>query len=273
MADPLNEVKIHEIFDILKKKFDSDFTSYKINCLSRRIKRRMMLCKLEDIDDYISLIRIDEKEVNVLYKTITINVTRFFRDEATYDYIYDTILPEIADRRHLNIWSAGCASGEEPYSIAMLLQNYKITKGANFRFTVFATDIDTPSVEIAQKGVYTPKSLFSVTGRFRNVFNMFSQRQGNYYHIIPEIREKVEFKIQNLINSSWDVKFDLILCRNVFIYFSRELQNQILNTFRKHIRDDGQLVLGRVETIFSDGKTLFDVVSNKNKVYKKKRST
>lgn len=272
MTMSLDEIKIREIFDVLKRNFNSDFSNYKINCLSRRIKRRMILCKLESIDEYIDLIKSDEQELNTLYKTITINVTRFFRDEATYDYIYDTILPQLSDKRIVNVWSAGCASGEEPYSMAMLLEHFRIVKGANYRFKVYATDIDIHSVETAKSGVYTPKSLFNVSGRFRKIFNMLSKKDGNYYKMLPQIIDNVEFRRQNLMSAAWDVKFDLILCRNVFIYFSRELQNQVLNIFRTHLKDDGQLVLGRVETIFSDGKVLFDVVSNKNKVYTKKRS-
>jgi two-component system CheB/CheR fusion protein len=271
MQNKLDKTEIDKVFDIVKDRFDADFSNYKLNCLSRRIKRRMLIARFDDIEDYIIFLKSSSQEQEYLYDAITINVTRFFRDEETYKYVNENILPDLAANSKINIWSAGCASGEEPYSLAMMFEYYKIVHRLPFQYTVYANDIDENSITIAEKGIYTPKSLFNVSPEFKKIFDIFSKKEKNYYHISQNIKNKVEFRIQNLLSVNWKIKFDLILCRNVFIYFERKLQDNILSTFKGYIQDDGYLVLGRVETIFQNGKNLFDIVSNRNKVYKIKK--
>ncbi len=264
------QIYINNIFDILNSYYSIDFSSYKINCLQRRIKRRMIILKLEKVEDYLELISNNEDERKKLLDTITINVTRFFRDEKTYDYIYQNLMPKIKDKHDINIWSAGCSSGEEPYSIAMLFDYFKEENHLNYNYHVFSTDIDQGSIEKAEQGVYTPKSIYNLNGIFRTIFNYHVKKEGNYYYIADKIKVNVSFEKNSIFSSRWKDKFDFIFCRNVFIYFSRELQNRALQIFREQLKDDGYLVLGRVETIFSEKRDIFKIVSNRDKIYSKK---
>ncbi|MCD6578057.1 protein-glutamate O-methyltransferase CheR [bacterium] len=264
------EVYIQNIFDILNAYYSIDFSSYKLNCLQRRIKRRMIISKIDKVEEYLELISNDEKERSKLMDTITINVTRFFRDEKTYNYIYKNLLPKFTQKKDIKVWSAGCSSGEEPYSIAMLLDYYKTEKHLNYNYNIFATDIDSRSIDKGLSGVYTPKSIYNLSDIFHIIFNFYIKKQGNYYYIDENIMNSVHFEKNSIFSSNWEGKFDFIFCRNVFIYFSRELQNQALQIFRDHLKDDGYLVLGRVETIFFEKRNIFNIISNRDKIYSKK---
>ncbi len=271
MIEDISKSEIEEIFSILREHFRADFSDYKLSCLERRIKRRMLLSRSADIRNYIDFLKKNENERRDLFDTVTINVTKFFRDENTFDYIFNKIIPAIRHVPDIKVWSAACASGEEAYSVSMMLDYYKEANKCRYNFTVYGTDIDRRSIQTAQEGAYTPKSLFNTPAFFRQIFELYTEKGKNIYRIMDKMQRVTRFKVENLHDANWDFKFDIILCRNVFIYFDRALQNKMLDMLARFIKPDGFLVLGRVETIFTDGKTKFEIVSNRDKIYKLKK--
>lgn len=258
------------IFRLLRSRFDIDFSCYKPNTVGRRTERRLLLNHSLDLDDYIKRLTDDPDELNSLYKDLLIGVTRFFRDEDAFDRL-GALLPDIlVNRPHddeVRVWVAGCATGEEAYSLAILLQEQIDRLRDPVKIKVFATDVHRTSLETASAGIYSEASLADVSpGRL----DRFFIRKGDNYQVTPDLRKMVVFAHHNIIKDAPFTKLDLISCRNMLIYLQPLAQKKVLSLFHFGLRTGGILFVGPSETPgeLSDE---FEVLEAHWKIYRKRR--
>ncbi|BAB78082.1 two-component hybrid sensor and regulator [Nostoc sp. PCC 7120 = FACHB-418] len=258
------------IFSLLRAATGVDFTYYKQTTLKRRIQRRMMLYKLEKLEDYAQYLQNNQAEVLALYQDLLIKVTGFFRDPEAFEALKTNVFPIITKNRTpdspIRIWVAGCSTGEEAYSMAICLLEFLADKVANTPINIFATDINEVAIEKARIGVYKPSEVADVSPERLQRF--FVQVEGGY-QISKPVRELCIFARQNLISDPPFSRLDLITCRNVLIYLGATVQKKLLPIFHYGLKSTGFLMLGTSETVgeFFD---LFNLVDRKNKIYSRK---
>lgn len=259
-----------DIFDILRRAKGLDFTYYKTATVSRRVSRRMVLLKLEDLKAYIKLLRENKDEVERLYEDLLINVTSFFRDENVFKTLGRSVIPAILKNKTkdqgVRVWVPGCSSGEEAYSIAMLFHEVLGRKAGVVPVQIFATDVSDNGITKARRGIYGPSIKDDVTpARLKRFF----AKEDNDYKISTSLREMCVFSKQNVFMDPPFSNLDLISCRNLLIYFQSVLQKRVFHNFHYALRPGGFLVLGNSESAggFSD---LFKDLDKKQKIFVKK---
>lgn len=264
------EEQQNKIFIQLRRHSGVDFTYYKQTTLQRRIKRRMLLHKLEKLSDYVRYLQENPAEVDALYHDMLINVTSFFRDPEVFAALTEKVFPAIVKERSgdapIRIWVPGCSTGEEAYSIAMCLLEYLGDAAANIPLQIFATDIDDAAIERARNGIYADSIAQDVSPeRLRRFFAKF---EGGY-QIAKRIRDICLFARQNVIKDPPFSKLDLVSCRNLLIYLGPVLQKKVLAMFHYALKPTGFLLLGTAETI-GEYADLFRLADAKQKLYLKK---
>ncbi|MDO9163778.1 MAG: CheR family methyltransferase [Methylococcaceae bacterium] len=261
---------IQKIFTLLRNRTGNDFSTYKPTTIKRRIARRMNIHQLSNADEYVHFLQENPVEIDKLAKELLINVTNFFRDADAFSALSETALPKLfagkPDNYEFRIWVTGCSSGEEAYSIAILFKEAIEKKGNGFSFQIFATDLDESSINRARDGLY-PAGIAADVSAIR--LQRFFKLDDNQYRINKEIRERVIFATQNLIQDPPFTHIDLISCRNLLIYINQELQKEILPQFHYALKPDGILFLGSSESIgnFEDR---FLTLDKKWKIYQRK---
>lgn len=245
-----------------------DFRSYKTSSLLRRLERRIVALNIPSLKDYVEYLQTHVDEVGQLVDFLLINVTEFFRDAEAYQFLKTETLPTLIARKReedkrLRIWCAGCATGEEPYSIAMLLIELLDGEIPDWSIRIFATDLNEASITFARQGLYTEPLLQNVPESYRQRF--FERLDGNY-RIAQSIRSMVTFGVHDLSRSGPFPRIDLISCRNVLIYFSTELQGVVLSNFAFALQPDGYLFLGKAETVRPSPNT-FELINKTWKIY------
>ena len=253
------------INDIIKKAscFGFDFNQYKETFLKRRIDVRLRTRGVQSYSEYSELL--DSAESDALFKSISINVTEFFRDKEVFSYLTEELVPKLLTERSptIRVWSAGCATGEEPHSLAILLN--EVCHGKPKSFKIFATDINASAIENAKKGVYAQASLKNLSSELLSKYFTVGD-DGN--HISREIKNHIVFNVADL--TSFEIRFlDVIVCRNVFIYHTKETQDMILKKFHSCLKDAGYLVLGMDEGIRAEQTKLFESINPRLRIYKK----
>ena len=244
---------IERILNILKKRFRIDFSNYKPSTVMRRIEHRMSVNLIANYDDYIQSILSSDREANILYKELLIGVTRFFRDPESYEALKRQVIPklfDIAETRPTNairVWVAGCSSGEEAYSMAIILQDYANKfKQRYYDIKVFATDADMQAITVAGAGMYPPSIAADIPQEY---LERYFVKEGEQLRIIREIRQKVIFAPQDIINNAPFSRIDLATCRNVLIYFKPEIQAHVLKKIAYSLAPSGFLFLGASENL------------------------
>ncbi|MBC1312168.1 PAS domain-containing protein [Trichormus variabilis PNB] len=262
---------LHTIFSLLKAATGVDFNYYKQTTLKRRIFRRMILYKLERLEDYVRYLQENLAEVKALYQDVLITVTNFFRDPEVFEALKTTVFPQIISREQtpdkpIRVWVAGCSTGEEAYSIAICLLEYLSNQSINTTIQIFATDINEVAIEKARIGIYKPSQVLDVSPARLQRF--FVPVEGGY-QISKPVRELCVFARQNLISEPPFSRLDLISCRNVLIYLGATVQKKLIPMFHYGLKSTGFLLLGTSETVgeFSD---LFALVDRKHKIYSRK---
>ena len=253
---------------IIRSGTDHDFSNYKPKTLIRRIERRMVVNQIDTVEEYIRYLQHNPDEVEMLFKEILIRVTNFFRDPEAFKILQDRILPQLiqnaSDKNPLRVWIPACSTGEEAYSVAILIQEYADKHRKGFRTQVFATDIDTQAIEIARAGLYSAAIEVDVSAdRLKKYFT----REDNSYRVNKKIREMVVFANHNVIKDPPFSKMDIICCRNLLIYLNSKLQQKLVTVFHYALKPDGILFLGSSESIGA-GADLFAAVDSKWKLYK-----
>ncbi len=249
--------QIKNIISYLKTKRGFDFSGNRTNMLKRRIKNRLSAVKCADFKEYLGYIKEHSDELNNLIDVLTINVSSFFRETFTFEYIAAHVLPDIVQKkkdsadRMLRVWSAGCAKGEEPYSIAILIKELIKKDYPELKLNIFATDIDKKNLEKAEAGVYSYDSIKSIKYRFAK--KHFTIENENYI-LNSDIKKMVDFSFYDLLDKKTSSppesvfgNFDLILCRNVLIYFHAKHQQIIFDKLYRSLAKGGYLVLGEAE--------------------------
>ena len=260
---------LHRILAVIQTRTGHDFAHYKRSTLVRRIDRRMGVRRMEQVEDYLECLRTDPEEVSALFRDLLISVTSFFRDPETWQYLRQEIVPKLVEeappRGVIRVWSPGCASGEEPYTLAMLLLQHLQTAQKSCRVQIFATDLDEHALERARSGLYPESIAADVPAPF---LETFFTREAQAYRINKEVREAVVFSVQNLISDPPFSKLDLISCRNLLIYLQPEVQQQIMGLFHFALRPEGWLVLGKSESV-GNRQDLFDALSKELRIYQR----
>ncbi|MBL4560757.1 MAG: protein-glutamate O-methyltransferase CheR [Labilibaculum sp.] len=278
-SSKIKNQELHAILNLLFLAKKLDLSGNKPDFLHRRISRRMSVTKTNNHQEYLAYLQNNSLEIEALQDILTINVSHFFRNSFTFDYLDKIIIPKIintklkAKKPVLRIWSAGCSTGEEAYSIGILIDNYLRKNDLIMDVSIFATDIDIKSLAYAKKGKYTAESLKET--KLEIITNYFSQLEGKY-KILPRIKKMVHFSTFDLLNShqyapeeSIYGDFDLIFCRNVLIYFNKEYQEIIFNKLNKSMNTTSLLVLGEAEEPPGEYEKRFHKESIYFKIYQK----
>ena len=264
------EEPIQKIFILLRNRTGHDLSAYKPTTIKRRIARRMNIHQIKNPDNYVQFLQENPIELDKLFKELLINVTNFFRDAAAFEALSELALPKLLegkpDNHELRVWVPGCSSGEEAYSIAILLKEYMEKTGKAYPFQIFATDLDQSAINRARDGIYPGGIAADVSAKR---LERFFKLEDGQYRISKEIRETVVFATQNLIQDPPFTHVDLISCRNLLIYLSAELQKEIFPKFHFALNPGGILFLGTSESIglFDE---LFSAIDKKWKIYQRK---
>lgn len=255
------------ILDMVRKSSGVDFRYYKVNTIKRRVTRRMLLHKLNSFEEYADYLRRHPAETPLLLADLLINVTSFFREPDILEYLKKVILPKIlkekAPGEAVRLWIPACSTGEEAYSLAMIIDEIMAENGSNIPVQIFATDLSEKSIAKARTGVYSKSDVAGVSPK--RIERFFTKVEGSY-RINKPIRDLCVFAPHNVFTDPPFSRLDLISCCNLMIYLDAVLQKKILATFYYALKHDGYLVLGKSETLV-DSKSLFSHVEKKYKVF------
>ncbi len=260
---------LRKVFAQIRARTGRDFTHYKSSTILRRIQRRMQIRQIEELSAYVEFLRSDADEVRSLAEDMLITVTNFFRDRDTFEQLEREVVPALFEGKgsedSVRVWSVGCATGEEAYSLAILLLEEEARREETAGIQVFASDLHERSLERAREGFY-PGDIETDVSEER--LRRFFHREDGGYRIRKEVRDRVVFAPHNLLGDPPFSRLDLIACRNVMIYLQREPQRDVMELFHYALRPDGFLVLGTSETV--EGSDLFRPADRLPCVYRKR---
>ncbi len=267
------EDTLSRIFGLIRGQAGHDFSYYKSSTILRRIERRMVVNQIDTMDAYTTYLKKNPEETERLFQDLLIGVTSFFRDPWTYEALEQKAIPELIKNRQrerkLRMWVPGCSTGEEAYSLAIIVKEKMDELDARYPVQIFATDIDEQAVEHARGGVY-PSSIAADVSEER--LKRFFSQEDHSWRIDSEIREMVVFALQNVVHDAPFSRMDLVSCRNLLIYMKSELQNKLLPLLHYALREDGILFLGSSESV-GNYNDLFDPVDTKARIYYRKPGT
>ncbi|WP_211872621.1 CheR family methyltransferase [Plastoroseomonas arctica] len=275
VADEPVEQRIPTIYSILRNQIGHDFSGYKTKTFLRRVRRRMHVGRLPSIDAYVERLQQEPVEVAALFRDLLINVTSFFRDAEAFRSLAELVIPKLFENRgaddSVRVWVPGCATGEEVFSIAILLREHMDTLAAAPRVQIFATDIDERSLMVARAARF-PEALLDGVSEARR--KRFFIPDGGSYVIAKEVRELCIFSPHNIIRDPPFSRIDLISCRNLLIYFGPQVQNQVIPTFHYALHPGGRLFLGSAENV-SQYDDLFIAIDKRHRIFRRRsdRST
>jgi two-component system, chemotaxis family, CheB/CheR fusion protein len=256
------------VYRLLETEFGIDFNHYKPSTVTRRIERRLALAQSPNLDEYLARLRSERDELDALYRDLLIGVTRFFRDPEAFDLLEQRILPDLLMREPrsapLRLWVAGCATGEEAYSLAILVQELMAIHGDR-SVKIFATDVHRGSLERAAIAAYDEEAVANVSSE--RLARYFTQ-SGSTYQVVPELRQMIVFAQHNVISDAPFTRLDLITCRNLLIYLLPAAQQRVLSFFHFALTQSGVLFLGPSESLgpLADG---FEIVDKHWQLYRK----
>ena len=268
-AAPVTESEMQRLFALLRQSSGVDFAQYKSPTIRRRLERRMALAKAATLEEYLAVLAADAAEVERLFHDVLIHVTHFFREPESFEALNRLVIGELLEggeeARSLRIWIPGCSSGEEAYSLAMLLTEelYKRSSGAWVH--IFATDLSERAIERARAGVYSP-SIIQDVGE-RRLLRFFSKSDGAY-RVSRQLRDMCVFAKHDLLRDPPFSRLDLIMCRNLLIYLGAAAQKKLMHAFHYALKPNGFLMLGSAETIGPRGE-LFSVVDAPHRLYRR----
>ncbi len=265
---------LEKVLILLRIKTGQDFSLYKKNTVYRRVERRMIIHQIDRISSYVRYLQENPQEVELLFKELLIGVTSFFRDPAAWDKLQEKVIPELLAGRltgvTLRAWSAGCSTGEEAYSLAIAFKEAlaHVKPVEHFKLQIFATDLDSDGIDRARLGFY-PVNIAADVSPER--LHRFFIKEDTGYRVNKEIREMVTFATQNLIMDPPFTKLDILICRNLLIYLTPELQKKLMPLFHYSLNPDGVLFLGSAESVstFTD---LFAPLDIKSRLFQRRKT-
>ncbi len=265
-------IEIELLLEAIYRKYGYDFRDYSRAHVKRRILHRLVDSGLKSVSEIQGQILYDKKCFEKLIKDLSINVTEMFRDPNFYKTVRQEVIPVLKTYPYIKIWHAGCSTGEEVYSFAIMLKE----EGLYNRTQIYATDFNRSVIEIAKKGIYSIENIKNYTVNYqksggKSSFSDYYIAKYDSVILDQSLKQNIVFAEHNLVTDSVFAEVNMIVCRNVLIYFNRELQNKVLRLFDESLVKGGFLGLGSKETImFSEINSHYDVVSEKEKIYKKK---
>ena len=268
---PPSSSAIEEILRLLRAEYGIDFAHYKPSTVTRRIERRVSLANQLDVEEYARLLASSPDELNALYRDLLIGVTKFFRDVEAFQQVERVIIPQILasvpPNEEIRIWIAGCATGEEAYSLAILFHEHLSAAHRPLNLRIFATDVHRSSLEVASAGVYNEEALAEVTPDRRDRYFV---RDDHGYRVAKDLRQLIVFARHNLITDAPFTRLDLVSCRNLLIYFQPVAQKKALSLFHFAMKTGGMLLLGPSETPGELGDE-FETLDAHWRIYRKRR--
>jgi two-component system CheB/CheR fusion protein len=270
----IDQRQYEKIISLIKTRTRHDFSLYKPTSVQRRIERRMAIYKLDSLADYAGFLQQNAQEAELLFKELLIGVTSFFRDAALWEQLKNQSLPQLLaahpEGGTLRAWSCGCSTGEEAYSLAILFREAleQVKQPGHFSLQIFATDLDAEAIEKARRGSYAATIEAEVSPER---LQRFFCKEQNQYRVSQEVREMVIFAQHNIIMDPPFTKLDILLCRNLLIYFSAELQHKLLPLFHYSLNPGGLLFLGNSESI-GTGAGLFAATAISSKLFWRNKS-
>lgn len=268
VSSDVPDAEFDQLRHLLLRRRRLDLGMYKNPCIRRRLAKRVRALGLPDIAAYLGVLRGDEGEIDALVAALTIHVSHFFRNPSTFAALERTIVPDLIDRARslgrdgLRIWSAGCAGGEEPYSLGLLVDEM----GAASRVKILGTDLSPEVLADAREGLYEAARLLEVPNPVRE---RYFRAEGEKFRLDRRIRGMVDFDRHDLLSAGEFPAADLILCRNVLIYFSVAEQERILGRFAACLGAGGALVLGKTETLPGTIRRLFGTENMAERIYRR----
>ena len=267
----LDAATVQQITAVIDRHKATDFSHYKLSTLSRRIHRRYLVSGCADYDEFIELLQTSDLEREHLRQDLLISVTQFFRDRESWDYLAQTVIPQLIEQAQLKTeircWVTACATGEEAYSLAMLLDEAIVRTDKNLGFKIFATDIDAIALEKAALGIY-PQSIEDEVEPKR--LSRYFMQKDDGWQIVRELRKRILFAPHDLTKDAGFTRMNLVCCRNILIYFQPQLQQQVLRNLHYALVTKGILFLGEAETL-GQLEAEFDHLTSQAKIYQKKR--
>jgi two-component system CheB/CheR fusion protein len=267
--EEMEKVAFEELIEFIKTNRSFDFSGYKRSSLTRRVNKRMAEVGIESYSEYQDYLQVHPNEFNDLFNTILINVTRFFRDEAAWQFLQNEALPQLFDRKgdhaHIRAWSVGCATGEEAYTLAILLAEALGRDQFKRRAKIYATDVDQEAISVARHAHYTKQELENVPEEYRE---KYFQPSGGKYMFDKELRRCVIFGVHDVVQSAPISRLDLLVCRNTLMYLNLETQKKVLARFHFALSDYGILFLGMAETMLTRDR-FFSPLNQKLRIFKK----
>ncbi len=254
----------------LRRKLGHDFSQYKRSTMMRRVQRRMQVVGTESTDEYLKRLRENPKEAELLFRDLLINVTCFFRDSEPFDFLRREVIPDLLRNKGaadtVRIWTPGCSSGEEAYSVAILISEYLARMDARPRVQIFATDIDEPMLQKARLARYPHSAVRDIPPE---LLDRYFYAQEDEYTLIQPIRDMVRVSNHNMIKDPPFSRVDMVICRNLLIYLNPSLQQRLIPVFHYALRLGGWLFLGSAENIASRG-DLFETIDTSTRIFKRK---
>ena len=268
----ISDDELAEIGTILSMWRSINLSAYKDKCMKRRVAIRMRSTHCRDAGEYCNLLRQSPQELDLLQKALTIHVSQFFRNPSMFEKLRSDVLPGLFRSRRTNgsgmvrLWCLGCAGGEEPYSLAILLRENFSKEIRSIKTVIQATDIDADTISLAQQAEYTPERLKEVPDDIRE---RYFRPIGSRFRLQQEIRDMVDFLQGDITSTSEHIPCDLAVCRNTLIYFTRSDQEKILHGVADILPEGGILVLGKSETLVGDVRRRFETVCPVERIYRR----
>jgi chemotaxis protein methyltransferase CheR len=264
-------IEINLLLEAIYQKYGYDFRDYSRASIKRRIKHTLSMSGIDKISDMTHQILYDEQFFNTLLTNFSINVTEMFRDPIFYQVLNETVIKDLARQSFIRIWHAGCATGEEAYSMAIILKE----AGIYDRSRIYATDFNEDVIHKAREGIYPIDNILKYGNNYvkatgKDNFSKYYTSRYNYAIIDRSLRKNIIFSDYNLVTDNVFCEMDLIVCRNVLIYFNKKLQNRVINLFIESLAPKGYLCLGLQESIkFTDYAKHFNEIARKEKIFQK----
>ncbi len=266
-----DDKNLKSILNLIHKMTGFDAHGYRESTLKRRLERRLLSTKSKNYREYLVLLKKDPSECHKFLDALSINVTEFFRDKTVFSTLKEKILPAMIEkisatqRKRIRIWSIACSGGQEPYSLAITLNEIMESRKKDLKFTMLATDINDPALKKAGIGEYKKKEINNVPKKYMNKY--FSEIAPDEFKIKDNIRKLIKFRKHDLINGEMKGKYHLILCRNLLIFFTPGLQSEVLKKMHASLKKEGILILGTAET--PKDEFLFRCLSPRDHIYQK----
>ena len=274
MAHRTEELDLSEVAWLVRNRRGIDLSRYRPTTLNRRILHRMAMTGSKDLEEYFGLLTADPEEMDRLLDIVTIHVTEFFRDRDVFDSLERGYLPALVDERNgagrgiVRAWSAGCSTGEEAYSLAMVMDKAAGRVSPNTHVVVFGTDVSEDACRTARKGIYSDEKVSALPADIREAY---FRREGRSWKVVSRLRSLVKFTSHDLFTAPPYTQLDLIMCRNVLIHFDHEVRDGIIVDFHGALQERGLLVLGKSEALAGPLEDLFELVEPRCKIYMKKQ--